>query len=294
MRSVIVAAIALGALGPPPGSTLDARQQNGASGIRRETRGSFRFVDPGTNHPITVWFCRSLVVAAQTRVVFIMHGSESQTARQACDIASPYIQAHKAIVLAPQFAEEYYPGDAYMFGNMVDSAGRLLPQSAWAFGAIEELFDLVRAEFGLSQTRYDIVGFSGGAQFVHRLALFAPDARFRRAVAASAGRYALPSWAERFPYGLAGGPIERRMLPAVFSRDLVLLLGDQDVTDRERDAASMAQGKTRFARGLRFFAAAIDEAAAQGVYLRWQLRLVPGVDHSAVPMVRAALHELDK
>ena len=69
---------------------------------------------------------------------------------------------------------------------------------------------------------------------------------------------------------------------------------DQDVTDRERDAASMAQGKTRFARGLRFFAAATDEAAAQGVSLRWQLRLVPGADHSAVPMVRAALDELDK
>jgi hypothetical protein len=32
----------------------------------------------------------------------------------------------------------------------------------------------------------------------------------------------------------------------------------------------------------------------QGVSLRWQLRLVPGVDHSAVPMVKAALHELEK
>jgi hypothetical protein len=45
---------------------------------------------------------------------------------------------------------------------------------------------------------------------------------------------------------------------------------------------------------LRFFAAATDEAAALGVSLRWRLRLVPGVDHSAVPMVRAALDELGK
>ena len=47
-----------------------------------------------------------------------MHGSDSQTARQACDLASPYIEPFNAIVLAPQFAEEYFPGDAYMFGNM--------------------------------------------------------------------------------------------------------------------------------------------------------------------------------
>jgi pimeloyl-ACP methyl ester carboxylesterase len=293
MRALLLASCCVIALIDPP-ATADARQQNSASVASRLPSGQFRFVDPGTNHPIIVWFCRAAPIRSDTRVVFVMHGGESQTARQACVIASPYVQTHKVIVLAPQFAEEYYPGDAYMFGNMVDSSARILPKSGWAFRAIEELFDLVRAELGLSQTQYDIVGFSGGAQFVHRLALFAPEARFRRAVAASAGRYALPSWTEQFPYGLAGGPIERKMLAAAFSRDLVLLLGDQDVTDRERDAASMAQGKTRYARGLRFFAAAVDEAAALGISLRWQLRLVSGVDHSAVPMVRAALDELDK
>jgi pimeloyl-ACP methyl ester carboxylesterase len=293
MRALLVGSCCVIAL-MLPSATADARQQHSASVVSRLASGQFRFIDPGTNHPIIVWFCRAAPVTFDTRIVFVMHGGESQTARQACDIASPYVQAHKVIVLAPQFAEEYYPGDAYMFGNMVDSSGRIRPKSGWAFRAIEELFDLVCAELGLSQTQYDIVGFSGGAQFVHRLALFAPEARFRRAVAASAGRYALPSWTEQFPYGLAGGPVERKMLPAAFSRELVLLLGDKDVTDRERDAASMAQGKTRFARGLRFFAAALDEAAALGISLRWQLRLKSGVDHSAVPMVRAALDELDK
>ena len=123
-----------------------------------------------------------------------MHGSDSQTARQACDLASPYIEPLNAIVLAPQFAEKYFPGDAYMFGNIIDTAGNLLPKSAWALTAIERLFDMVRSEMGLHRTEYDIVGFSGGAQFVHRLALFVPEARFRRAVAASAGRYVFPPW----------------------------------------------------------------------------------------------------
>jgi len=231
-------------------------------------------------------------VRSDARIVFVMHGGESQTARQACDLASPYIQPLNAIVLAPQFAEEYYPGDAYMFGNMIAADGNVRPKSVWALTAIERLFDLVRDELGVNRTNYDIVGFSGGAQLVHRLVLFLPEARFRRAVAASAGRYAFPSWSEKFPYGLTDSPLDQTALRQAFSRDLVVLLGDRDITDREREPGAMAQGTTRFARGLRFFATAADEAAALGVQLRWELRIVSGVDHSAVAMVRAALELL--
>ena len=294
MRSLIVGMLALGALESASGRTRDASQYTGASEIRRESRGSFQFIDPGTNHPITVWFCRSRAIAAETRIVFVMHGSESQTARQACDIAAPYIQTHNVVVLAPQFAEEFYPSDSYVFGNMVDIEGRLLAKSVWVSSTIERLFDEVRREIDLTHAEYDIVGFSGGAQFVHRLTLFVPEARFRRAVAASAARYAVPSWSEKFPFGLANGPIDRTALAAAFSRDFVVILGNQDVTDRERDPASNAQGSSRFARGLRFFAMALDQSASVGVPLRWRLRIVPGVDHSPVPMVRAALEQLDK
>jgi poly(3-hydroxybutyrate) depolymerase len=292
MRTLIAAAIASTALTPLAASRADARQPNPASAIRRQVTGSFQFLDSGSNRPITVWFCRPPTLAPDTRLVFVMHGSESETARQACDLASPYIEPLNAIVLAPQFAEEYFPGDAYMFGNMIDAAGNMLPKSAWALTAIERLFDIVRDEMRLSWKEYDIVGFSGGAQFVHRLTLFVPEARFRRAVAASAGRYAFPSWAAKFPYGLAGGPIDRMELLKAFSRDLLVLLGDRDIADREREPGSMAQGATRFARGLRFFASATDEAAALGVPLRWELRIVPGIDHSPVSMVRASLELL--
>jgi hypothetical protein len=294
LDSLILAALVTAAAAGPPPSGADRTQGSAASAIRQRVDGDFRFTDPGTNHPITVWFCRTSTIAPDTRIVFVMHGSESQTARQACDIAAPYVQSHNVIVLAPQFAEEYYPGDAYVFGNMSDATGRPLPKTAWALTAIERLFDLVRDEISLARTEYDIVGFSGGAQFVHRLTLFVPEARFRRAVAASAARYALPSWSEKFPYGLAGSPIDRKMTGRAFGRQLVVMLGDRDVVDKERDAASTAQGRTRLARGLRFFAAALDEATDQGVTLRWELRIVHGIDHSALPMVRAALNELDR
>jgi hypothetical protein len=270
----------------------DAGQVRSAAAVRDVPSGSFLFLDPASGHPITVWFCRPSSITADTRIVFVMHGSQSETARQACEIASPYLQPLNAIVLAPQFSEEYFPGDAYMFGNMVDAAGGVLPKSMWAFTVIERLFDLARETVSLDRREYDIVGFSGGAQFVHRLVLFVPEARVRRAVAASAGRHAFPSWSERFPYGLAGSPIERTVLPTVFSRDLVVLLGDRDTSDREREPGATAQGASRFARGLRFFATATDEAAALQAPFRWELRIAHGVDHSPVPMVRAALELL--
>jgi poly(3-hydroxybutyrate) depolymerase len=292
MRSQLTAIAITSSLLLLPVSPPHAGHASPASEIEQQVAGRFQFVDPGSKHPITVWYCRPPVMAADTRIVFVMHGSESDTARQACSLASQYIQPLNALILAPQFEEQYYPGDAYTFGNMIDASGKALPKSAWALTSVERLFDLVRDELGLQRTEYDIVGFSGGAQFVHRLTLFVPEARFRRAVAASAGRYAFPSWSAKFPYGLAGSPIDRTALSKAFSRNLVVLLGDRDLTDREREEQSMAQGATRFARGLRFFATASDEAAALGVPLRWELRIVPGVDHSPRPMVTAALDAL--
>jgi hypothetical protein len=50
---------------------------------------------------------------------------------------------------------------------------------------------------------------------------------------------------KRFPYGLAGSPLEPTQLATVFSRDFVVLLGDRDTSDREREAAATAQGARR-------------------------------------------------
>jgi hypothetical protein len=43
---------------------------------------------------------------------------------------------------------------------------------------------------------------------------------------------------------------------------------------------------------LRFFATAADEAASLNVPLKWRLRILAGIGHSPVPMVRAALEVL--
>jgi pimeloyl-ACP methyl ester carboxylesterase len=220
-----------------------------------------------------------------------MHGS-SRTGEEARDIGAAFAEDHDFVLLVPEFRERDYPGDRYAFGNMSDAAGRLQAEPKWGFMVVEHLFDHVRQILGLGATTYDIVGHSAGGQFVQRLVLFLPSARFRRAVASSPGRYAFPTLRQCFPYGLGGSGIDAERLAAAFGRHFILLLGDRDTTDTEREPAAMLQGANRFARGLRFFATATEEARALNSALAWRLLIVRGADHTPVPMVRAALGEV--
>jgi dienelactone hydrolase len=272
--------------------------------ILADTVGSFIFRDERGNaaRPIKVWYFRPAQLAPSMRIVFLMHGS-SRTGRQARDLGMQYARERGFVLLAPEFSQEHYPGrQMYDFGNMMDSKGRMLPEREWTFLSIEHLFDLVREQAGLTTPTYDIVGHSSGGQFVHRLVLFVPEARFRRAIAATPGRYAFPARSFHFPYGLEGTTVDSATLARVFARDLVLLLGDKDTEeltfqeeqtiDPERARDAMAQGRNRLARGLRFFSSATEEANSLGVPLAWRLRLAQGINHDPPRMVRAAFQEL--
>jgi poly(3-hydroxybutyrate) depolymerase len=254
-------------------------------------RGSFEFDGGEGAPPVQVWYYRPSQASPKSRVLFLMHGS-SRTGEEARDIGAAFAEDHDFVLLVPEFRERDYPGDRYAFGNMSDEAGHLQPERVWGFSVVERLFDQVRQTLGLRATTYDIVGHSAGGQFVHRMVLFLPSARFRRAVASSPGRYALPTRRESFPYGLAGSSINTTDLAIAFGRDFVLVLGDRDTADSEREPAAMLQGANRYARGLRFFATATEEASALNLVLAWRLRIVEGADHTPGPMVRAGLREV--
>ena len=268
-------------------------QGSGDQELFKAPIGSFVF-DASLGNPapaMTVWYYRPDNVEPSARVVFLMHGS-SRTGQEARDIGALYAKKHDFVLLAPEFSEKDYPGDMYAFGHMLGSDGALLPESMWAFTTIERIFDRVRTGFRLSTKTYDILGHSAGGQFVHRLVLFAPHLRFRRAVASSPGRYALPDMSERFPYGFNGTSLDASVLAQAFSKDFVLVLGDQDTDDRVREMEAMTQGGNRFARGLRFFATATEEANILKAPLAWRLRIVYGADHSPRPALHAGFEEL--
>jgi pimeloyl-ACP methyl ester carboxylesterase len=217
-----------------------------------------------------------------------MHGSNPDTVKEVCEISGSYSEKFGAVIVAPQFTTKYFPGDSYMFGNMLDGKGSIVPKEKWGFSLIEHLFDALCDGLGLTNSAYDIVGFSGGGQFVQRMVLFFPEARFRRAVAGSPGRYAFPTFSNRFPYGLQNSPIKSSDLARIFGRNFILLLGDADIVDRIREDQAQEQGANRFARGLRFFATATEEASNLGTPLRWQIHILHNVDHHPATVVSEA------
>jgi len=250
--------------------------------------GDFEFRDERgrRDRPIHVWFARPRDVGPDSRVLFVLHG-DSRTGQIARDSIARRTEARRFIVVAPQFRQAEYPGEAYDLGGMVDSSSELQPRADWALLLIEHLFHQLRERWSLTSTSYDIIGHSAGGQFVQRLVLFVPEARFRRAVASGPGTVAVPDETIDAPYGLRGVSLPPRMLETSLTRDFVLVVGERDIAEGARPRVVLEQGKTRVSRAFRLFAIAHEAAVERGVPLTWRLRVVPKLDHS--PMENLAI-----
>ena len=130
-----------------------------------------------------------------------------------------------------------------------------------------------------------------GGQFLDRLAAFVPT-EARRIVVANAGSYVFPSLEIAAPYGLGkvyseadGEAALRRYL----EQPLTIYLGQGDTRDDERNdsPAALAQGNSRYQRGINVFNAAKKLAQARAWRFNWRLVELPGVGHNARKMFAA-------
>lgn len=264
--------------------------------------GSFRFVggSSGERKPLTVWYYRPPRLSAAAPVVFVMHGVK----RDADSYRDTWMAAAELfgfLLLCPEFAKVDYPRSAYGLGNLIDGAGESLPEDEWTFNVIEDLFDSVKEATGNTSERYHIYGHSAGGQFVHRLALFMPQARHEIAITANAGWYTMPTFDKKFPYGLKGSAGTPKMLKKAFGRRLVILLGERDTDANDphlrKSSAASRQGANRLERGQAFHATARQEAESLGVTLNWRLETVPGaahLQHQMMPAAARAIFENDE
>jgi poly(3-hydroxybutyrate) depolymerase len=241
---------------------------------------------------IRVWTYEPSSATPDSRVVIVLHG----VLRNGEEYREPWIpiaDRRGCVVLVPEFSEREWPGSrSYHQGNTRDVIGRPNPEERWTYSAIDAVFDRYRAASGNRTERYFIFGHSAGAQFLHRMILLKPDARYEAAFPANAGMYTLPDLDAEWTRGLKGTATDAARLKRVLERRVVVLLGEAD-TDPEdkylpkgRDA--MAQGPHRFARGRHFYEKAKAAAAALGADFRWELRTVPGVGHDNAKMAPAA------
>ncbi|MBI3915767.1 MAG: hypothetical protein HY322_02015 [Betaproteobacteria bacterium] len=264
-----------------------------------EGSGSFLYEHhmDGRTRKITVWYYRPHAAGADAPVVFVMHGRgrNGETYRRHW---IPHAEKGQFILLVPEFSQAGFGRiRQYQFGNVMRADGTMMPDAEWSFTALENIFDAVKLANVFTAAHYDIYGHSAGGQFVHRMALVMPAARFRVAVAANAGSYAMPDPDIRYPYGLGGLESANEHLRAALSRRLIVLLGSEDIDPDHpslpRAPEAMAQGAHRFERGKRFFDGARSAAGQLGVPFNWSIEITHGA-HSNAQMASAAARRVGR
>jgi poly(3-hydroxybutyrate) depolymerase len=255
-------------------------------------RGEWTFADPVWNAIEVQTYTPAACAAKACPLLIVIHGN----GRGAADSRNDWIDAaerYGVLVAAPRFDKQRFSSRLFQQGNV-----RAEPDKAkWTFGIVERLFDAARATGRVEGATYRIFGHSAGSQFVHRMALLMPEARFSRAVVANAGFYTRPLGTEAaggfaYPYSLGGTPATDATLKAALAKPVIVMLGerdnDPDQVEINKSKGAEAQGPTRFARGEAFTADIKTVAARLGVATAWREITVPGVAHQQKRMAEAA------
>ena len=225
-------------------------------------------------------------------LIVVFHGVQ-RNAEDYRNFAITLAERFGAIVVAPRFDKPRFPTDAYQRGGIMKE-GQVQPPEAWTFALVPKLVDRLRADEGRPELPYYYIGHSAGGQFLVRLVALAGAQGARRVIAANPGSHLFPNRDAVYGYGLGGLPDEwsddaaiRRYLAA----PLTLYLGSND-TDPEhpsldRSPAALAQGRTRYERGLACYAAARKLAAERGWPCNWRLVETASIEHDAARMFAA-------
>lgn len=225
-------------------------------------------------------------------------------------------ERHGVLVLSPTYLEQDYDMAAYQFGGVIknlqlrnvriEANGQIywmndedvafetnrLP-SQWLFPDFDRLFAIAAKAVGSKQSGYDLFGHSAGGQILHRLAIYYPDSKARRMLAANAGLYTLPDLDVPFPFGIKDTALSQKTLERSFRTNLVLLLGELDDENETRGIQTRTpkadqQGMGRLAKGKYFYAESRRIATALKAEFYWKLEIVPNVGHDQARMAAAA------
>ena len=231
---------------------------------------------------------------SNSKVVFTMHGG----GRDAEGIRNNTIakaNEYNFIVIAPKFSSDDFPlGDGYNLGNVYEdgdnpSTTTLNNEEEWSFSLIEPLFDSVVSSLSITEEKYNLFGFSAGAQFVHRFIQFKPNARFDKVVAGAAGWYTVPVNNIPFPYGLDNSILTNINLSNLLSKDLYIQVGaldnDPNSTGLRRNEYADAQGLNRVTRAVHFFETGQNIAETNNFNFNWSLHIIQGAEHWESPNI---------
>lgn len=243
------------------------------------SHAGFRLVFRPAPHDgaLACWIAWPDRVDPSARVLVAVHGIRRGAQEQAA-LFAPQAAALGRIVIAPLFDAQRWP----RYQRLGDSADTAL------LDLLEGLGDDAVTPIDRS-VRFDLCGFSGGAQFAHRFAMLHPE-RIGRLSMASAGWYTFPDNAP-YPYGLGpprGSGARTARMQSRFEQFLRLpidvYVGERDnrrdANTRSGDDVDRQQGRDRRTRASRWSEALAIEAGVRGIVPRIQFVVLPGCGHS--------------
>ena len=254
--------------------------------------GNGMFIFSFNNIDVEVFYHVPVSYSSSSKIVFGLHGGS----RDAEGLRDNMIQKsidYNFILIAPRFSSSNFSlGDGYNLGNVyVDgdnpTTSTLNDENEWSFSIIEPLFDSVKSSLSLESEKYNLFGFSAGAQFVHRFIQFKPDARFDKVVAGAAGWYTVPDNSIPFPYGYDNSILISTNLSNLLSSDLHIQVGALDNNPnsaglRHNEYAD-AQGLNRVTRAVHFFETGQNIAESSNYNFNWSLHIIQGAGHNLIP-----------
>ena len=113
-----------------------------------------------------------------------------------------------------------------------------------------------------------------------------PESHIKMAFAANAGWYTFPNYNEKFPYGLMNTSINDQTLALAFQKKLIVLLGEEDTAKdhlRQTENANK-QGKTRVARGSKFYNYSRNMAKSTHSFFHWEKMVIKHTAHNYIQM----------
>jgi hypothetical protein len=265
--------------------------------------GSYTYTPPAPleQRPVQVHFYVPAQVNPQTPVLMVFHGNERNAIQYRNDLLS-LATSQGVLLLVPEFSETYFPGNnsyhlGWMFADGENAAlSPLLPSNTWTYGLPDAIFEDVRRKNFLSQTQYNAIGHSAGAQFLHRLLMYQTNHQIKRAVVSAAGWYNLPDTSLAFPHGLRFAPYQNPALVSLFNTPHILQVGLLDNNPNSsalrHDSLTDLQGLHRLARAQYYHRICSLFSLANNQSLAWSLQVVPNLDHSSGPAVQAAFGRL--
>src|SRR5262249_21096178 len=221
-------------------------------------------------------------------LLLVFHGI-ARNARTYRDDARALAGRLCLLVIAPVFDKRAFPTWRYQRGGIVKE-GVVQDAREWSGTQVLDLVAWARAQEG-RPLAYSLLGHSAGAQFLDRLAAFVPT-EARRIVIANAGSYVFPSLEVGAPYGLGkvySGTDGEAALRRYLEQPLTIYLGQGDTRDDERNdyPQALAQGASRYQRGVNVFNAAKTLAQARGGKSTWCWGEPPGVGQNVRKMFSA-------